>query len=329
MRSYKQMSLEEREELWALKMMGKSFREIGRKMGRSHTTLCREWRRNAPYYQRYVPCKAETKARNRGHKQRIRAPLKNPTVYLYVRIKLRQGWSPEMIAGRLQIDHPGQSIHHETIYRYIYRKDMRRYGLWEYLTIGRKRRMRKWGRKKRKKSKIIDAVRIDKRPMVVDRRSRVGDWETDDMAGPKGIKTALSVTVERKTRYTLISKMRNQKARTKTEVVVDRLRDMPDKWRLTLTTDNGSENANHKEITDRLGIQVYFCHPYHSWEKGSVENTIGRIRRFLPKGTRLDEVSEEQIMAIERVLNSTPRKCLGYLTPYERMEELRSSLSLD
>jgi IS30 family transposase len=325
MRQYKQMSLREREELYALKMMGKSFREIGRKMRRSHTTLSREWRRNAPYYQKYIPCKAHTKAKNRGSKQRIRAPLKSPTIYLYVRTTLRQGWSPETIAGRLRIDHPGQKVHHETIYRYIYRRDMRRHRLWEHLTIGRKRRMKKLGRKKRKHSKIVDAVRIDKRPKLVERRNRVGHWETDNMEGPKGTRPAASVTVERMTRYTLMSKMSSQKARVKTDCVVDKLSRLPKWMRLTLTADNGSENAYHKEVTRRLDLPVYFCHPYHSWEKGSVENMIGRIRRFLPKGTDLTKVSDEKIEAIERVLNNTPRKCLGYLTPCEKMQELCSS----
>lgn len=129
----------------------------------------------------------------------------------------------------------------------------------------------------------------------------------------------------------LLSKMLNQKARVKTEVLTDRLSRIPLAIRLTLTADNGSENAYHKEITKRLGMPVYFCHAYHSWEKGTVENTIGRIRRFLPKGTRLSEVCEEQIAIIEYALNNTPRKCLGYLTPHEKMvelgsmEELRSS----
>lgn len=327
MRQYRQLYLEEREKLYALQMMGKSFREIGRELGRSHTTIIREWKRNAPYGQRYLPCKADRKAKNRSWKQRRKAPLKNPTVYLYVRIKLRQGWSPETISGRLLLDHPGQSIHHETIYRYIYRRDMKKFRYWEYLTIGRKRRMKKGGRKKRKYSKIVDAVRIDQRPKAVEKREQVGNWETDNMESPKGIKDALSVTVERVMKYTLLAKMRNQKAETKTRVTVKGMKEIPAEWRLSLTADNGSENAGHKEITARLGLPVYFCHPYHSWEKGTVENTIGRIRRFLPKGTDLSRVGESEIEAIERVLNNTPRKCLGYLTPHEKMEQLYSSLS--
>lgn len=148
------------------------------------------------------------------------------------------------------------------------------------------------------------------------------------MEGPKGTKAAASVTVERMTRYTLMSKMSSQKARVKTDCVVDKLSRLPEWMRLTLTADNGSENAYHQEITRRLDLPVYFCHPYHSWEKGSVENMIGRVRRFLPKGTDLSKVSDEEIEAIERVLNNTPRKCLGYLTPCEKMKEVCSSFSL-
>jgi IS30 family transposase len=324
---YTHLSLAEREELYALRKMGLSFREIGNRLGRHHSTLSREWKRNAPYFQEYFPCRAHLKATNRACKQRSKAPLKNPMIFLYVREKLRKGWSPEIIAGRLSLTHPNYSIHHETIYCYIYRKETRQDRLWEYLPLGRKKRMKKEGRSVRRRSRIPDAISIDKRPKGVEKRKTGGHWETDNMEGKKEEKTVVSVTQERVSRYVMLSRLENGTAEAKTGSVIKRLKEKPEHLQLTLTTDNGSENSYHKEITKELGMSVYFCHPYHSWEKGSVENVIKRIRRYLPKKTtRLSKVSKEEIQMIEESINHMPMKCLGYLTPYEKMEELKFSL---
>lgn len=127
------------------------------------------------------------------------------------------------------------------------------------------------------------------------------------------------MTVERKTRYTLLSKLQNRGAQTKTRTLITRLRSYKIK---TLTADNGAENTNHQEIAEALQVNVYFCHAYHSWEKGTVENTNGRIRKYIPKGVSIDSISEEYIAGLEEKLNTTPRKCLHYLTPYEMMQKL-------
>src|SRR5206468_642997 len=158
---------------------------------------------------------------------------------------------------------------------------------------------------------------------IVSQRVRVGDWETDNVIGKITDKTALSVTVERLSRVTILSLV-NKSAQSKTEALINRLAFLP---RLTLTADNGAENTNHQEIAVRLGLSVFFCHAYHSWEKGTVENTNGRIRRFIPKGLSLDDLTDIQIEELEYKLNSTPRKCLGYLTPYEKMEQLIQGLT--
>lgn len=147
MNKYKHLSLEERERYYALKEQGLSLREIGRRLGRSHTTFVRE-KRNAKYGAAYIPCKAQEKADKRGVKQRTKAPLKEPLIFLYVREHLRKPfyWTPEQISGRLNLDHPEKSITVETIYAYIYARKNRRYKLWEYLTLARKKRMKKGGR---------------------------------------------------------------------------------------------------------------------------------------------------------------------------------------
>ncbi len=181
--------------------------------------------------------------------------------------------------------------------------------------------MKKGGRHVHKDSRIPEAVSIDKRPKIVQRRKQVGHWETDNVIGKQTDKTALSVTVERKLRLTIISKLTARTADEKTKKLFERLAVFPDKIRKTMTADNGSENTKHKQITESLAMAMYFCHAYHSWERGTVENTNGRIRKFIPKGMSMDHITEKEIAAIEVRLNSTPRKCLGYMTPYEKLQE--------
>ena len=330
MRSYTQLTLAERELLYGMRKEGKSLRTIARKLRRSHSSLSRELRRNIKYGKEYfrneyLPCTAQTLAEKRVAKQRYNAPLKNPKTFVYVRKHLREdGWSPETIAGRIRIDHPELSICHETIYQYIYAKRTKSRGmqLEQYLTLKRKRRMKHNGRSVRRHSKIPEAVSIDLRPKAVERRKQFGHWETDNVIGKKTDKTALSVTVERKTRFTIITKLQDRTATTKTVALINRLQAYTTK---TLTTDNGAENTQHKRIARALGLSMYFCHAYHSWEKGTVENTNGRIRRYIPKRMSIDPLTEAYIARLEEKFNTTPRKCLHYLTPYEMMQKLHGA----
>ena len=332
MDNYKHLSLEEREKLYALKSQGISLREIGRILGRSDTTLGRELKRNRTglgkrsneyLIFRYVPCKAHLKALKRGVKQRTKAPLKETLIWLFVREHLRKpfNWTPEQISGRLPKLHPGRSICVEAIYQYIYSKQGKKYKLWKLLTHARKIRMKKGGRRVQRASKIPNAVSIEQRPEVVSLRTEIGHWETDNVIGKQTDKTALSVTVERVTRLTILS-LTSKSAASKNKSLIKRLTEFPKEARLTLTADNGAENTNHQELIHELGLSVFFCHPYSSWEKGTVENTNGRIRRHIPKGVSLDNLTKDQIKELEYRLNSTPRKCLGFLTPYERIMEV-------
>ncbi len=334
MSKYEHISLEEREKLYALKSQGVSLREIGRILGRSDTTIGRELKRNKTgigknsheyLIFRYLPCKANQEAIKRGVKQRTKAPLKETLIWLYVREHLRKpfNWTPEEISGRLPKEYLGKSICTEAIYQYIYSKQAKQYKFWKLLPNARKKRMKKGGRRVQRASKIPNAVSIDQRPKSVALRKDIGHWETDNVIGKQTDHTALSVTVERVTRLTLLS-LTNRSADAKTKAIINRLTAFPKKVRKTVTTDNGAENTNHKEITSSLNMAVYFCHAYHSWEKGTVENTNGRIRRYIPKGVSMDTITENQIKTLEYQLNTTPRKCLGYLTPYEKMDAVLS-----
>ncbi len=318
MKKYGHLSLEEREKIYVLKEQGVKVTAIAEELGRDHGTISREIRRNAKYGTQYIACKAHDKALKRGVNQRRHAPLKNTAIILYVRQKLRLKWSPETIAGRLSIDYPEEHISIEAIYQYIYHPSQKRRKLWQYLVHTRKKRMKKEGRRVRRDSRIPDAVSIERRSKSIDTRKHIGHWESDNMEGKKTDKTAVSGSVERVTRYTKLSKVVGKKAASKTNEVSNDLSIFPKRFRKTVTLDNGSENFHHKELQRRLGVNVYFCHAYHSWEKGTVENTFGRLRRYIPKGTSVDEVSEEQLQEIEDAMNNTPRKCLGFLTPNEK-----------
>ncbi len=308
-----------------------SLRDIAKKVGRNVGTLSRELKRNKSRCDMpYTPVKAEKNAAKRALEQRSKAPLKGLETYLYVKEKLvEEEWSPETIAGRIKIDQPGLSICHETIYQYIFEKGKKQ-KLWKHLTEKRKKRRRIKGRGVRKEksvSKIPGAVSILERPSCVNKRKTEGHIETDLMEGVRSEKAVVSVEVFRKTRYTQLSKLPNKKAETKQEVLTKKLkmvRSLQKSQRpvvKSITADNGSENTNHKKISKELQTDVYFCQPYHSWEKGTVENTIKRIRHFIPKKTPLSQFSDEQIQWLENKLNNTPRKCLEYLTPNEAFEK--------
>lgn len=330
MNAYHQLTLLEREKIYGMLKENYSLRKIAKKLHRSHTSIARELKRNIKYGNEYfgntyLPCKAQKLANKRSLKQHQKAPLKNPAVFLYVREHLRMHWSPETIAGRIQIDHPNLSICPETIYQYIYsrRTKTRTMHLEQYLTLQRKKRMKKLGRTVHRLGKIPEAISIDKRPKSILRRKRGGHWETDNVVGKQPDQTALSVTVERKTRYTILTKLTDKTAQTKARALIERFQVFPVTMKRSLTADNGMENVKHKEITHLTGMRVFFCHAYHSWEKGTVENMNGRIRKYIPKSVSLDRISEDYIETIENTLNTTPRKCLNFLTPHEMMTKLR------
>ncbi len=231
--------------------------------------------------------------------------------------KLRKGWSPEIIAGRLSIDKPGESISHEAIYQYIYEA---RKELISCLVRRHRKRMEKGHSRKHQRPHIPNRVSISERPDITEKRERIGDWESDSMVSRQS-KVALNVLADRKSRVTLLKKLQRKTAENTKLAILGSLIKYPV---LTITYDNGSENTEHEEVNKVLDIKSYFCNPYHSWEKGTVENTIGLIRRWIPKKTDLAEVSEEEILEIEDWLNNRPRKCLNYQTPLEVLEKERS-----
>jgi IS30 family transposase len=329
-RSFKHLSLLEREKLYGGIKEGRSLRDIARDLGRDHTSLSREIKNNTKYGKSYLPCLAHKRALRVGNRQRYHAPLKSPEVFLYVRQHLRSPyfWTPEMIAGRINLDIKGVSVCVETVYGYIYSRTARRDKLWEYLPSGRKkRRRRKSGRKVQNEGKVPNALSIDLRPKSIERRQVPGHWETDNVEGVRTSKPTLSVSQERMMRFTFMTRVVNQTAKVKTQALARRFKPLPEELRLSITQDNGKENYGHEETKRELGTEMYFCHAYHSWEKGGVENRNRVIRRFFPKGTDFTDVSDEEVAKVEYIVNSMPMKCLGFATPHEKMDQLMLKLS--
>jgi IS30 family transposase len=311
---YRHLNLEERERLYGFWLRGFSLRAIARELGRSVSTVSREIGRHTRYGRSYLPCRAQVEAVRAGTRQRRRSALKNPLVFLYVREHLRSpySWNPETIAGRLRIDFPSESLCHETIYRYVYLNPRtKREKLWQYLELHRKKRMKKEGRKVKAYTKLSEAIPIQERPDVVNKRAEAGHWETDNMEGKRSDKKAVSVTVERVTRKTRLAGLNGHTARVKTTAVVTDLKEEKTVFVKSITFDRGPENSGYKVIGSKLNVLTFACNPYHSWEKGTVENTIKRIRRYFPKGETLEKVTNEDLALVETILNSTPRKCLG------------------
>ena len=257
--------------------------------------------------------RAELRKREAGRRPR----LKHAKIRSYVKRKLRTGWSPEQIAGRLPQQQPGLQISHEAIYQYIYSFTTRRVeNLVSCLARAHKRRQLKGHRHTHREPHIPERISILRRPEVVKHRRQLGHWESDTVIA-RHSQAALHVMVERKTRLTKISKLVGCTAQATSATINRRLSHHPHRARRTITYDNGKENVQHIHVNNVLGTRSFFGEPYHSWEKGTVENTIGLIRRVFPKKTKFDNISVAHIKKLERQLNNRPRKSLHYKTPKE------------
>lgn len=301
------------------------MREIAHTLGRSHTSVSREMKRNFPKaLKRYTPRLAQERAvekrKERGRKDR----LKNEVVRKYVISHLKRRWSPEQISLRIKID-LGETLSHEAIYQYIYHhvskgsnlikrncEDLRPY-------LRRRRRIRTpHGSRRFQRVLKPYGTSIEERPDVVNRRKRIGDWEGDTVES-KEHRPGVNTLVERKTGYVFITKLKNKTAKATIDVVTERMKLVPTRHKKTLTLDNGPENRDWEGMEKATTLKTYFAHPYCSGERGTNENTNGLIRDYFPKKTNFDMISDEEIRFVERELNNRPRKRLKGRTPLEAM----------
>jgi len=325
MKTYKHLTIKEREIIQLMLWEKKSIRVIAKKINRPPSSVSREIKRNIDSIGRcrYNPRGAHRRAlerrTNRGRKDR----LKNEEIRNYVISHLKKKWSPQQIAGRIQSD-LNQTISHEAIYQYIYYQVYRQgHGYLKpscedlriYLRRRKKRRTPKGARRCQRVFKPKGTI-IDKRPDIVNQRQRIGDWESDSVES-RDHKPGINTLVDRQTGLVFISKLFDRTSRATTTAIVKRLNHLPLQAKQTITFDNGTENSNWTELERKIKVKTYFCNPYHSWERGTNENTNGLIRDYFPKKTDFTTILDEEIKKVEHDLNNRPRKRLGYKTPLE------------
>lgn len=314
MKKYTHLSEEERNQLVVMVNQGRTVRSISTEMGRHHSSISREIKRNFGRT-RYRANRAQKRAVERHCSSHAKERLKSNALRFEVEQLLMQRYTPEQIAGRMPIIHPElPAISHEAIYQWIYKEKPHLIG---YLTRQHKQRWPKGKGKGRRalQYRIPQRVPLTQRSVAANDRLQVGHWETDLVIGSG--KSALQVTEERVTRYTKLSLIPNKTASVSSQSLIDVFSDVPERIRRSMTYDNGVENFEHFRVNKELTIDSFFCEPYHSWEKGMVENTNGIIRRVFPKGTNFDTIPLVDIQAVETWLNSRPRKCLGFFTSSE------------
>ena len=309
--NYTHLTQEERYQIYALKRAGHGQSEIAGVLNRSPSTISRELRRNGGE-RGYRPKQAHSLARER---QASNARQIDEATWRIAQAKLREDWSPEKISHHV-------AISHETVYQRIYADKKAGGTLWRHLRC-QKQRKKRYGKTDRR-GVIPNRQSIELRPLIVEERSRIGDWEADTIIG-KNHKQAIVSLVERKSGFTLIRKVEHKTALAVSDVMTKLLR--PHRSRvLTITSDNGREFAAHKTISKQLGASFYFAHPYASWERGTNENTNGLIRQYFPKNRDFTTITQREInMAMER-LNNRPRKRLDYQTPSQLFFSSRVAL---
>lgn len=315
--SFKHINREQRTELAILLRLGFKQKEIAKKLGKHASTISRELSRNrANNLSRYHVELAEkaAKVNRKSANQRFRKLGKNNKLTKYVKNKLIKFWSPEQIAGRLKLKHKKTIICHETIYQYIYKMAPE---FEKYLRCKKGKYRRRYGSKiKEKQREDARKSRIDTRPKIIEKRERIGDWEGDTIVGQEKIKRILT-HVDRKSGYLLGNKLEEATAdavRTMTKIA---FKPIPKRKKLTITYDNGSEFSAFDEIEEDNEMLVYFAYPYHSWERGTNENTNGLLRQFFPKRSAFASITTEKLAEIVKLINTRPRKRLNYQTPAE------------
>lgn len=298
-------------QIYALKSIGKSLRQIALAVGHDKSTISREISRNTGK-RGYRFKQADEKARARRRKA-SKAPTKlTQSMQNAIKERLLEGWSPDQISGRFKLE--GKPISHEIIYQYIWRD--KRVGGYLYQCLRhRGKRYNKRSSGKAGRGCIIGRVDITQRPLIVESKSRIGDWEGDTIIGSKH-KGAIVSYVDRHSKFTLLQKIDQKLADSVVQATLNKMANLPHPVK-TITYDNGKEFAAHKNIASALNTNCYFATPYHSWERGLNEHTNGLVRQYLPKSTDFTKISDKEVQAIENRLNNRPRKVLQYKTPFE------------
>jgi len=313
--AYSRVTGEERRLVYCWRRAGCGVREVARRLGRAASSISRELLRNRGkkgYRPKQAQWKATEKARRPGPRRFTEA------VRLDAEARLKGGWTPDIIGQRARLE--GRAwVCKETIYKHIYAEAKNGGTLWINLPRAHRKRRRRCPRQDgRGRGRIPNQRMIDTRPAEVETRQSVGHWEGDLINGAHETGNLVTL-VERKTRFTLIGRTESKEADEVTLAICASFKTLPQKSRLSLTLDNGKEFARHEELARTTGMDVFFAKPYHSWERGTNENTNGLIRRLHPKKSSFSGIGKAELQRIDTFLNDRPRKCLGWLTPREKM----------
>lgn len=326
MKTYKHLTLFERETISQLLVQRKSLSDIAKAIGRHKSTLSREISRTRLTRYGYRAFSAEVETRRRQSVAKKTKKIENNEklkIYIHEHLKLR--WSPEQIANRLKLEYPNSKnmqVSHETIYGYLYvlpRGELKK-ELMSHLRQERTLR-RKRGKMHPKRGHIQDMILIKERPEEVKDRIIPGHWEGDLILG-KQRQSALGTLVERTTRTTILVPLKEKDAYAVRKAFAKETKRLPKKMKLSLTYDRGKEMAEHKLFTKETKIRVFFADPYSPWQRGTNENTNGLIRQYFPKGTDFGRIPRKEIKLVQDLLNGRPRKVLKWKTPFEEFVAL-------
>lgn len=308
MNNYHQLTLEQRYQIYAFKKAGFNQTEIASDLGVSKSTISRQLHRNRGQ-RGYRPKQADSLAQARRQSKNNATKIA-PKTWKRIESLLLKDFSPQQISGYLKAQ-AEPSASHERIYHYIYLDKQLGGLLYTHLRL-KKRRRKRYG-KYDKRGQIPNRKSIDERPEVVAKRERIGDWEADTIIG-KNHQQAIVSLVERKSLLTRLEKVTRKTDEADKRAALRQLLPLADKVH-TMTSDNGKEFASHEGIAFELNASFYLAHPYRSWERGINENTNGVVRQYFPKGRDFSKITQRQVKAVEKRLNSRPRKTLGYKTP--------------
>ena len=305
------LTLEERDRLAHLRHQGANQKEIASAIGRCPSTISRELRRNCAGGE-YYAAQAQRESGRRRRERSLARKMDDPAINHSVRAGLAQEWAPEQITGRMKQqspDRPDRRVSPQTIYAWIKHHEYREH--WEA-------RLRRRGKRpcRRKTAITSDAARIKNRPKVIERRSRLGDFEGDTVLGPPGT-GGLATLVDRKSRFTIVLKIQSKNADHVHEKLKQRLKELDEEHRRSITFDNGTEFARCQRLEKHLDMKLYYADPGCPFQRGTNENTNGLIRQYFPKGTDFRNITHHEVRRAETLLNNRPRKCLGFKTPNE------------
>lgn len=314
--AYIHLSLEERHYIEVQRKEGVSMNKIAKALGRAQSTLSRELGRNTG--QRGYRHKQAHRMAQERHQEKAKPVKLTEDIKRRIFDEIRSDWSPEQVAGRLELQGVIK-LHHETIYQYILEDKKAGGTLYKHLRHQKKTYRKRYG-SAHNRTGIPNRVDIDERPEEANKRLRVGDLEADTIIG-KNHKGAILTLDDRKSKLRLAMPLPGKRAKDVKEATIKLLKPLK-KFIKTITYDNGKEFTEHEAVSKTLSCNSYFAKPYHSWERGQNENANGLLRQYFPKSMELDKVGEYEVFAAVDKLNSRPRKCLGFKTPYESFEEL-------